>query len=58
MRYKITTPIENGYNWFRIVDTESDVMPNFDVAQVYIGVPDAETLAKAVCYVLNVSIRE
>jgi hypothetical protein len=52
-RYIVTHPVPQGYAWFRVADTQSDVMPNFEVATFYKDMPGAEAEANDLCERLN-----
>lgn len=40
-RYRINSPIPGGYQYWDVIDTESEVMPNFPVASLSVHMPGA-----------------
>lgn len=52
-RYRLLPPVPDGLAWWYIADTQSDVMPNFAVAEFSIHMPNAEQEAARLCDRLN-----
>ncbi len=55
-RYVVTPPIPEGNQWWYVVDTESDLMPNFQVASFFAGMPNAGREAAGLCGRLNADV--
>ena len=55
-RYKVTPPVNGGYAWYNVIDTESHKYwgeDNFAVVTVFKNVPNAESVAQEICDKLN-----
>ena len=55
-RYEVTPPVEGGYAWYNVIDTESHKYwgeDNFAVVTVFKDVPNAKAVAEQVCETLN-----
>lgn len=46
MRYLTIAPVNGGYAFWDVIDTKSEVMPNFVIAALSIHAPNAEKEAK------------
>jgi hypothetical protein len=53
MRYKVLSPVDGGYSWWVIADTESTIMPNFAIFTAYKDAPGAEREMRELCARLN-----
>lgn len=52
-RYLVVPPIPDGYQWWKIADTQSEIMPNFEVATFAASMPFAEEETRKLCRRLN-----
>jgi len=52
-RYRVTDPVDGGYAYFDVIEPESNIMPNFAVATIWKGMPNARNEAYALCARLN-----
>lgn len=53
MRYVVTEPVPDGYQWWDIADTQNKSMRNFVVASFSVLIPGAENEARSLCARLN-----
>ncbi len=53
MRYIVTKPVEGGYAFWNVADTQSEIMPNFAVATFSVHMPNAGREAYDLCEKLN-----
>jgi hypothetical protein len=53
MRYKVLSPVDYGFSWWVIADTQSAIMPNFAIYTAYKDAPGAEREMRDLCARLN-----
>lgn len=53
MRYKVLSPVDGGFSWWVIADTQSTIMPNFAIFTAYKDAPGAEREMTELCARLN-----
>jgi len=52
-RYLVTKPVEGGFAYYRVADTQSDIQADFGVATFYKDMPNAQAEANALAERLN-----